>query len=59
LRAHRETENFRLGLAKLVTNLSNRKLILSKAETHYRAQPDALAPMVDWLSHYGASPHAE
>jgi len=23
-------------------------------ETHYRAQPDALAPMVDWLRHYGA-----
>ena len=23
-------------------------------ETHYRAEPDALAPMVDWLNHYGA-----
>jgi len=23
-------------------------------ETHYRAQPDALAPMVDWLNAYGA-----
>jgi DNA-binding transcriptional ArsR family regulator len=23
-------------------------------ETHYRAQPDALAPMVDWLRDYGA-----
>jgi len=23
-------------------------------ETHYRAQPDALAPMVDWLNVYGA-----
>ena len=23
-------------------------------ETHYRAQPEALAPMVDWLNHYGA-----
>ncbi len=23
-------------------------------ETHYRAHPDALAPMVDWLDHYGA-----
>jgi len=22
-------------------------------ETHYRAQPDALAPVVDWLQHYG------
>jgi DNA-binding transcriptional ArsR family regulator len=23
-------------------------------ETHYRAHPQALAPMVDWLRHYGA-----
>ena len=23
-------------------------------ETHYSAQPQALAPMVDWLEHYGA-----
>ena len=23
-------------------------------ETHYRAQPDALGPMVDWLRDYGA-----
>jgi hypothetical protein len=23
-------------------------------ETHYRARPDALAPMVDWLNLYGA-----
>ena len=23
-------------------------------ETHYRAQPDALAPMVNWLDLYGA-----
>ena len=23
-------------------------------ESHYRAQPDALAPMVDWLNLYGA-----
>jgi DNA-binding transcriptional ArsR family regulator len=23
-------------------------------ETHYRAHPDALAPVVDWLDHYGA-----
>jgi DNA-binding transcriptional ArsR family regulator len=23
-------------------------------ETHYRAQPDALAPVVDWLNHYSA-----
>src|SRR5450756_2076363 len=23
-------------------------------ETHYSAQPQALAPLVDWMSHYGA-----
>jgi DNA-binding transcriptional ArsR family regulator len=23
-------------------------------ETHYSAQPRALAPLVDWMSHYGA-----
>jgi hypothetical protein len=23
-------------------------------ETHYRARPDALTPMVDWLKLYGA-----
>jgi DNA-binding transcriptional ArsR family regulator len=22
-------------------------------ETHYSAQPQALAPMIDWMSHYG------
>lgn len=23
-------------------------------ETHYQAQPEALAPLVDWIAHYGA-----
>ena len=23
-------------------------------ETHYNAQPQALAPLVDWMTHYGA-----
>lgn len=23
-------------------------------ETHYSAQPEALAPLVDWMRHYGA-----
>src|SRR5271168_4925511 len=23
-------------------------------ETHYRARPQALAPLVDWMQHYGA-----
>jgi len=23
-------------------------------ETHYSAQPQALAPLIDWMSHYGA-----
>ena len=23
-------------------------------ETHYRARPQGLAPLMDWMSHYGA-----
>jgi DNA-binding transcriptional ArsR family regulator len=26
-------------------------------ETHYRAQPKALGPLIDWMSHYGAFWH--
>ena len=26
-------------------------------ETHYSAQPQALAPLIDWMSHYGAFWH--
>lgn len=26
----------------------------SGRETHYQARPDALAPLIDWISHYGA-----
>jgi DNA-binding transcriptional ArsR family regulator len=36
-----------LKLAKLVRDRREGR------ETHYRAQPRALVPLVDWMSHYG------
>ena len=36
-----------LKRAKLVRNRRNGR------ETHYQARPEALAPLVDWMSHYG------
>jgi DNA-binding transcriptional ArsR family regulator len=45
------------AVSKHLTVLKRAKLVHHRRqgrETHYRAQPDALAPMVDWLNHYGA-----
>jgi DNA-binding transcriptional ArsR family regulator len=45
------------AVSKHLTVLKRAKLVLHRRdgrETHYRAQPDALAPMVNWLDHYGA-----
>jgi DNA-binding transcriptional ArsR family regulator len=45
------------AVSKHLTVLKRAKLVRHRhegRETHYRAQPDALAPMVDWLDHYGA-----
>jgi DNA-binding transcriptional ArsR family regulator len=45
------------AVSKHLTVLKRVKLVRHRRagrETHYRAQPDALAPMVDWLRHYGA-----
>lgn len=45
------------AVSKHLTVLKRAKLVRHRREgreTHYRAQPDALAPMVDWLEHYGA-----
>ena len=39
-----------LGALKLAGLVRDRR---QGRETHYRAQPDALAPMVDWLHLYG------
>jgi DNA-binding transcriptional ArsR family regulator len=50
------------AVSKHLTVLKRAKLVRHRREgreTHYRAQPDALAPMVDWLRHYGASSHAD
>ncbi len=45
------------AVSKHLTVLKRAKLVRHRREgreTHYRAQPDALGPMVDWLRHYGA-----
>ena len=45
------------AVSKHLTVLKRAKLVEHRREgreTHYRAQPEALAPMVDWLNHYGA-----
>ena len=43
-------------VSKHLSTLKRARLVRHRREgreTHYRAQPDALAPMVDWLEHYG------
>ena len=45
------------AVSKHLTVLKRAKLVRHRREgreTHYRAQPEALAPMVDWLNQYGA-----
>jgi DNA-binding transcriptional ArsR family regulator len=45
------------AVSKHLTVLKRAKLVRHRREgreTHYRAQLDALAPMVDWLNLYGA-----
>jgi DNA-binding transcriptional ArsR family regulator len=45
------------AVSKHLMVLKRAKLVRHRREgreTHYRAQPDALAPMVDWLRHYDA-----
>ncbi len=45
------------AVSKHLTVLKRAKLVRHRREgreTHYRVQPDALAPMVDWLRHYSA-----
>ena len=45
------------AVSKHLTVLKRANLVRHRhegRETHYRAQPDALAPMVDWLRDYGA-----
>ncbi len=45
------------AVSKHLTVLKRAKLVRHRREgreTHYRARPDALAPIVDWLRHYGA-----
>ena len=45
------------AVSKHLTVLKRAKLVCHRRdgrETHYRAQPEALAPMIDWLNLYGA-----
>jgi len=45
------------AVSKHLTVLKRAKLVAHRRdgrETHYRARPDALGPMVDWLNVYGA-----
>jgi len=45
------------AVSKHLTVLKRARLVGHRREgreTHYRAEPDALAPMVDWLNVYGA-----
>ncbi len=45
------------AVSKHLSVLKRAKLVRHRREgreTHYRAQPQALAPMVDWLTLYGA-----
>jgi DNA-binding transcriptional ArsR family regulator len=45
------------AVSKHLTVLKRAKLVHHRRagrENHYRAHPDALAPMVDWLNLYGA-----
>ena len=44
------------AVSKHLTVLKSAKLVHHRRagrETHYRASPDALVPMIDWLNHYG------
>jgi DNA-binding transcriptional ArsR family regulator len=45
------------AVSKHLTVLKRAKLVRHRREgreSHYRAQPDALAPVVDWIRAYGA-----
>jgi DNA-binding transcriptional ArsR family regulator len=45
------------AVSKHLTVLKRAKLVRHRREgreTHYRAKSDGLAPMVNWLDHYGA-----
>jgi DNA-binding transcriptional ArsR family regulator len=39
-----------LGILKLAGLVRDRR---DGRQTHYSAQPEALAPLIDWMSHYG------
>ena len=43
-------------VSKHLSALKRARLVRNRRkgrETHYRARPEALAPLVDWIGHYG------
>jgi DNA-binding transcriptional ArsR family regulator len=57
---HALTRSFEVSqpaISKHLTVLKRAKLVRHRRdgrETHYTAQPKALAPLANWISHYGA-----
>ena len=44
-------------VSKHLSALKRARLVRNRRlgrETHYQARPEALAPLVDWMGHYGA-----
>ena len=44
-------------VSKHLSALKRARLVRNRRkgrETHYQARPEALAPLVDWIGHYGA-----
>jgi DNA-binding transcriptional ArsR family regulator len=44
-------------VSKHLSALKRARLVRNRRqgrETHYQARPEALAPLVDWIDHYGA-----
>jgi DNA-binding transcriptional ArsR family regulator len=42
------------AVSKHLAVLKLASLVCDRRETHYSAQPQALAPLIDWMSLYGA-----
>jgi len=42
------------AVSKHLSVLKHAGLVRDGRQTHYSAQPQALAPLIDWMSHYAA-----
>jgi DNA-binding transcriptional ArsR family regulator len=50
------------AISQHLKSLKQAGLVAERPEgrnVHYRAQPEGLAPLVDWMSHYARLPHAK